>query len=585
MPPEIDLAQYLFTRLSQLGIHSIHGVPGDYNLTLLDHIAPAGLHWVGSANELNAGYAADGYARTKGVGALVTCFGVGELSAINAIGGAYAEKAAVVHIVGTPARAAQEARACLHHSLGDGNLRVFADMYKSVTVAQASLTDAEKAPGLVDAVLRECVVRSRPVYVEVPMDMVAAKVVAPASPIDLSMPGCDEGVEERVVGALLAKMLGAKRALILVDGFTARFDMRDEVNELVRVTAFPTLTTPFGKGIVRETLPNFCGVYTGRAGDPAHLSWVEGCDLVLRFGPLDSDVNTFGFTALPDPRVTVTFERYSVQMPGVTGGPVAPTALSSKSVLGKLLKRLESTPLPTPQPFPENRDLPRELLKALPPPAPDSLVDQHAFWLRMAAFLRPGDIILTETGTCSYGGQSLVLPENTVVINSALWLSIGYTLAACQGVALAQRDMARGASASQHGRTILFEGEGSFQLTAQAISDVVRNRLDVVIFVLNNNGYTVERVIHGFHAGYNDVQPWRYLDAPAFFGAPLDDPTYPVRTRRVETWGQLEGVLRDPGLVEGKGLNVVEVCMEMGDAPKSLVKFADYLKERNQGGL
>lgn len=124
----MDLGEYLLHGLAQLGLGSIHGVHGDYNLTVLDYLKPTGLHWVGNANELCAGYAADGYARIKGIGALITSFGVGECSAINAIGASFPEKVPVVHIVGTPPRTAQESGACLHHSLGDGNFRAFADM-------------------------------------------------------------------------------------------------------------------------------------------------------------------------------------------------------------------------------------------------------------------------------------------------------------------------------------------------------------------------------------------------------------------------------------------------------------------------
>ena len=86
----VDVAEYLFTRLHQLGIRSIHGVPGDYNLVALDYIPNCGLNWVGNCNELNAGYAADGYARVKGISAVVTTFGVGELSLLNATAGGYA---------------------------------------------------------------------------------------------------------------------------------------------------------------------------------------------------------------------------------------------------------------------------------------------------------------------------------------------------------------------------------------------------------------------------------------------------------------------------------------------------------------
>ena len=195
-PQMVDLGEYLLQRLAQLGLCSLHGVPGDYNLTVLDYLEPAHLHWVGNANELCAGYAADGYARVKGIGALMTSFGVGELSAINAIGASFSEKVPVVHIVGTPPVAAQESGACLHHSLGDGNFRVFADMYKKITCAQANLVDQSTAPELIDATLKECLRQSRPVYIEIPTDMVRVKVDAPQDPIHPSNSDYDAAFED-----------------------------------------------------------------------------------------------------------------------------------------------------------------------------------------------------------------------------------------------------------------------------------------------------------------------------------------------------------------------------------------------------
>nr|CEG03353.1 unnamed protein product [Fusarium pseudograminearum CS3487] len=155
--------------------------------------------------------------------------------------------------------------------------------------------------------------------------------------------------------------------------------------------------------------------------------------------------------------------------------------------------------------------------------------------------------------------------------------------AASQGVALTQRDMDKEGSRPQ-GRTILFEGEGSLQMSAQAISDIIRNKLDIVIFVINNNGYAIERLIHGFNASYNDIQPWCHLEAPKYFGAPLDNEVYPVRVRRIETWGQLEMALSDPEIQEGRGLSMVEVVVGIRDAPIALTKFADYLRVRNSTG-
>ncbi|KGO41845.1 Thiamine pyrophosphate enzyme, C-terminal TPP-binding [Penicillium expansum] len=580
----MDLGEYLFQRLAQLGVGSIHGVPGDYNLTALDYLEPSGLHWVGNANELCAGYAADGYARIKGIGALITSFGVGELSAINAIGAAYSERAPVVHIVGTPHRDYQASGACLHHSLGDGNFRVFADMYKSVTCAQANLVDAWTAPELIDATLKECLLQSRPVYIELPTDMVRAKVPVPTFPIDFSIPDYDEAFEDKIVNSLVSRIQHCKQPLILVDGITARFGVKDDINALVKLTGFPTLATPFGKSIIDENVPNYHGVYLGSAGGTIHQSWVQGCDLVLHFGVLGSDINTFGFTAQPPPAATVTFDKYSIFL-GKTGSvPVNVRLVSINTILAKLLRCLNGLKIPVSEPYPGDPFLPREILKRLPKALDNKAIDQYSLWLRISRFLQPGDIVMTEAGTASYGGLGFDLPEGTMLVNSSIWLSIGYMLGACQGAALAQREMVSDGTRPP-GRTILFEGDGGLQMTAQAISDIIRNKLDVIIFVLNNNGYTIERLIHGFSESYNNIQPWRNLQAPNYFGALDNDASYPVRTKSAQSWGDLQGILQLPDIQEGKGLNIIEISLSMDDAPECLSKFAEYVRKRNSGQL
>lgn len=580
MAEQIDLAKYLFTRLQQLGVGSIHGVPGDYNLTALDYIEPAGLHWVGNANELNAGYAADGYARVKGISALITAFGVGELSAINAIGGAYAEMAPVVHIVGTPPTTAQNSGACLHHSLGNGNFRMFADMYKNVTVAQANLTDPSTAAMMIDRTLRECILQSRPVYIELPTNMVTAKVstLLLQTPIDIEH-SSDEGFEDTEVDTILERIYASKQPFIIVDGFASRYGIASEADDLVRTTGFPTSTTPFGKGIINETYPNFHGVYAGVAGNNIYMPWFDSCDLVLRIAPLNSDVNTFGFTTLPDSKRTITFNRDSVDVCDTTTF----RNLHVKALLRAILDRLDYSRLPKYNPYPSYLGSPRQELAELPAPNPSSIIDQHTFYRRISTFFRPHDIILTETGTPSIGSRDFILPEKTQLINSSIWLSIGYMLPAAQGAALAQRELSSSSSSSPRpkGRTILFEGDGSLQMTAQSISDIIRNRLDITIFVLNNDGYTIERFIHGMKAGYNDVQPWRYLEAANYFGAPRDDAEYPVTTRRVENWGQLLDLMKDEEFADRKGFKMVEVIMEREDAPESLKILVQGTAKRN----
>ena len=558
MAPRTSLARYLFTRLRQLGVGAVHGVPGDYTLRALDHIAPAGLKWIANCNELNAGYAADGYARVKGLAALFTTYGVGELSAINAVAGSYAEFAPVVHVVGTPARKHQSSTAVVHHSLGDGRLRVFAEMARHVTIAQANLIDVESAPGMVDAALQQCVMQSRPVYVEIPSDMVDAQVLGVRldRPLDLMPPSNAVEQEDAMVDLLLERMSAAKRPMILVDGVTARYDIANELNELVRITQFPTMAITFGGGIVDQSLGNYHGVHAGRFGKLDFTSYTDSADLVLLFGPLLSDTNTIGWSVVPDPRVTIAFHKSRIETESTSH------ELHIKSLMERLLDRLRQMKTPLehrPYPF---LGSPRALSDALPPTNRSAPIDQDTFWLRISSFLRSYDTILLANGTPLVGGRDLALPPQTKLINSGVWLSIGQMLPAAQGAAVAQQELRD--TGKKFGRTILFEGDGSFQTTAQELSTIIRYRLDVTIFLINNEGYTFERLIHGLEAEYNAVAPWRYLEAPSFFGAPKDG-SYRVETRRVRTWGELETVLKSEEYQDGKGLKMVEVMMGRED--------------------
>lgn len=157
----VDVAHYLFTRLQQVGVGAVHGVPGDYNLVALDYITKCGLTWVGNANELNAGYAADGYARVKGISALVTTFGVGELSALNALAGCYSEYVPVVHIVGTPSTLSQRDHQMLHHTLGNGSFSVFMDMSRNISQVTDNLVDPSRIADQIDHAISQSWIQSR----------------------------------------------------------------------------------------------------------------------------------------------------------------------------------------------------------------------------------------------------------------------------------------------------------------------------------------------------------------------------------------------------------------------------------------
>lgn len=581
MAPTIKLAEYLFTRLRQLGIESIHGVPGDFNLELLDFVEPANLHWVGSCNELNAGYAANGYSRINGLGAIITTFGVGELSAINAIAGAYAERAPIVHIVGTPARPVQDNRVHIHHTFNDGEFRRFALMHAPITVAQANLIDPRTSPAQIDAALEQCLIHSRPIYIEVPVDMVGIEVSASRlqSPIEIP-PSIPSPLQAEALSLVLEQIQKSKRPMIFVDGETKSFDMIQEIHQFMEKTKWPTWTTPFGKGLVDETLPNFHGVYMGN-DKPDQKSFIDACDLIMVFGPHFSTTNSFQKSAVPNPAVSVSFTATAIQIGDRKFNDILPKNFLSE-ILGSLQGAID---LAKYNPYPE-LETPQGLVNSLSSTPAPGLVTQKEFYLRLSAFLRSGDVVLGETGTAGYGSRECALPPRTWYLGPVTWLSIGQMLPAAQGAALAQRELeARQTDENDKkkpGRTILLIGDGSLQMTVQELSTIIRENLNVIVFVLNNNGYTIERCIHGQNQKYNDVATWRYLEAPSFFGAKHCE-NGEVNTYTVRTWEDLARVIGDERLADGEGLRMIEVFFDQDDAPASLLNLLHaQLKRKNK---
>lgn len=560
----IDLVEYLFRRLHELGIRAVHGVPGDYNLVALDYLEPTGLYWVGNCNELNAGYAADGYARIKGISAIITTFGVGELSAVNALAGAYSEFVPVVHIVGTPSTISQKNGMLLHHTLGNGDFNVFANMSKQISCAVAKLDDPYDAPALIDHTLRECWVQSRPVYITLPTDMVKKKVEGERlkTPIDLTYPVNDPAKEDYVVDVVLKYLHAAKNPVILVDACAIRHRVLEEVHDLVEKSKLPTFVAPMGKGAVNETLPNYGGVYAGDGSNEGVRERVESSDLVLAIGAIKSDFNTAGFSYRVSQLSTIDFHsshttvRFS-EYPGVR----------MKGVLRKVIDRMdlskisvESHPTPGNVIEPAERDMSKE-----------QVITQAWIWPRVGQWLRENDIVITETGTANFGIWETRFPAEVTAISQVLWGSIGYSVGATQGAALAAKD---------HGidrRTILFVGDGSIQLTAQEISTMIRHGLKPIIFVICNDGYTIERYIHGMDATYNDIQPWRFKDLLAVFGAdPKASKTFQVKTKK-----ELDDLFSDEEFSAAKYIQLVELYIPKEDVPRALKKTAEVSARTN----
>ncbi|KAF5648916.1 pyruvate decarboxylase [Fusarium sp. NRRL 52700] len=560
----VPLGEYLFTRLKQLEIGSIFGVPGDYNLRLLDYIKPTGINWVGNCNELNAAYSADGYSRIKGLSAVITTFGVGELSAINGIAGAYSERAPVIHIVGAPSRTLQSARALVHHTFLDGEYGRFAEMHRHVTAAQTRLTDVQTAADKIDWIIEQAMIHQRPVYLQIPDDLVSMQVSTAnfeKKPVIRPAPSTAE-INAETVDKILQRIYSATKPLLYVDGESRSISAIDEINKLISTTNWPTWTTAFGKGLISEELPNVHGIYLANEEDKVSREYFKSSDLILFFGPHMSNINTEIFKAMPEESVTVSFSPGQIKIAGQVIRDVDP-----RQYLEKIVSQLEFSKL-------AKTESPATATKALVEPSPSDAINQAQFYHYVNPMFRQGDLVLTETGTAATGGKAFKLPQDCRYFTCVTWLSIGYMLPATLGAALAERDM-RGSQ-----RAVLFIGDGSLQMTAQEISTVIKQKLNVIIFVINNNGYTIERAIHGRNADYNDISPWNHQHALGLFGLSQEEAS--KRYFSAKTFAELRTAMDSTVVQDSEGVTMIEVFMGQEDCTGELKELLDRQMAREQ---
>ena len=547
------VGDYLLKRLAEVGVRHLFGVPGDYNLAFLDHVLMSNITWVGNCNELNAAYSADGYARINGIGAVLTTFGVGELSAANGIAGAYAEYVPVVHIVGAPSSRDRQEGALKHHTLGDGDYTHFQRAASEFTVAQAYPT-AEYAPAEIDKVIGAVLRDRRPGYIALPTDVAASPVEPPAEPLVIPMPQTSEEARADFAADARRMLEAAGSVTVLADFLAARFDVRSQLRKLLDAGSLPYATLAMGKGVLDETDPRFVGVYGGRASTKSVLKAVEQADVLIGAGVWFTDEITAGFSQKIKPDRYIDLQPFEARIDDRRYGPLP---------LGVALDALTSVVQELGRRWP--REFPAE-----PRQAPGSYpqLRQEQLWSQIQDFLQPDDIVVAEQGTSFFGAAPLRLPAGVTFIGQPLWGSIGYTLPAAYG--------AQTAAAGR--RVLLFIGDGSSMLTAQEMGSMIRDGLHPIIFLLNNDGYTVERVIHGATQRYNDIAHWDWSLLPKAFGA--DDRAV---TLRASTAAELSESLKSAAAASNR-LVLVEATLPTLDSPPLLDAEARAMIADNTAG-
>ncbi|KAI8336517.1 thiamine diphosphate-binding protein [Chlamydoabsidia padenii] len=555
---------HVLERLKEVGIDTVFGVPGDYNLKFLDLLEDdKDLTWGNNANELNAAYAADGYARVKGAGALLTTFGVGELSATNGIAGSYAEMIPVIHLVGTPSTTSIAQGALLHHTLGNGDFSVFLNMYSQITAASTHLTPSNAARQI-DYVISECLRRRRPGYIGIPSDIVNTEITVETGKLDYSIPKNPPDTQEAALKAIIHAIEEAKNPIILADACVLRNNMKKELAELVKVSGFPVYVAPMSIDVIDHDIPNYRGCYSGSSSLTKVKEEVLSADLILELGSEQTDVNTGGFTYGLEPSKIIEFHTFTTKVFYSTFEKVA-----MQELVPLLIKH-----------FPESCKInPETITTSLGPrarraetPQGDKMVQDY-FWNKMTEYFPERSIIITETGTANLGAFNVDLPKDCIFISQLLWGSIGYTVPSTLGAAIADRSR----------RVFLIVGDGSFQLTAQEISSMLHHGVCPIILLFNNDGYLIEKLIHGRDRKYNDIQMWDYAKSFDFFGSNIkvnhERATHPFRVgvhEKIETRKDFEKAM-DQAIAQPDHIHFLELILPPFDAPQEALKqIASY---------
>ncbi|EBL0602646.1 alpha-keto acid decarboxylase family protein [Salmonella enterica subsp. enterica serovar Newport] len=544
------VADYLLDRLAGCGIGHLFGVPGDYNLQFLDHVIDhPTLRWVGCANELNAAYAADGYARMSGAGALLTTFGVGELSAINGIAGSYAEYVPVLHIVGAPCSAAQQRGELMHHTLGDGDFRHFYRMSQAISAASAIL-DEQNACFEIDRVLGEMLAARRPGYIMLPADVAKKTAIPPTQALALPVHEAQSGVETAFRYHARQCLMNSRRIALLADFLAGRFGLRPLLQRWMAETPIAHATLLMGKGLFDEQHPNFVGTYSAGASSKEVRQAIEDADRVICVGTRFVDTLTAGFTQQLPAERTLEIQPYASRI-GETwfNLPMA----QAVSTLRELCLECAFAPPPT-----RSAGQPVRIDKGE--------LTQESFWQTLQQYLKPGDIILVDQGTAAFGAAALSLPDGAEVVVQPLWGSIGYSLPAAFGAQTACPDR----------RVILIIGDGAAQLTIQEMGSMLRDGQAPVILLLNNDGYTVERAIHGAAQRYNDIASWSWTQIPPALNAAQQAECWRV-TQAIQLAEVLERLARP------QRLSFIEVMLPKADLPELLRTVTRALEARNGG--
>ncbi len=546
MPNHVSIGRYLLQRLYEKNVHHIFGIPGDYVLGFYHLMEQSPIQHVGTCREDGAGFAADAYARVKGLGAVCVTYCVGGLNLTNAVAGAYAEKSPVIVISGAPGVKERERNPLLHHRVREFSTQQ--EIFRHITVAHTALEDPITAYREVDRVFDAVERYKRPGYIEIPWDMVDREAPHRRVPVDIAeltdMCALEECMEEAV-----AMLNRAEQPVILAGVELHRFGLQDALVQFAEEKQIPVAATILGKSVMSESHPLYLGIYEGAMGRAEVQDYVESSDCVLILGAFMTDINLGVYTASLDPASTIcaTSERLSVKHHSFHDIPFRSfmAALERAAVHERQKPELPLRP----------EEHPDE-------PKPDEPITVKGLFHEVDRHLTADTIVVSDVGDCLFGSVDLRIHRKTEYLCPAYYTSMGFAVPGSVGAQLAEPNQ----------RPLVLVGDGAFQMTGLELSTVARYGLNPVVLVLNNRGYATERQIKD--GPFNDVHGWEYSQVPVLLNR--------GRGFVASTAGELREALTT-AFAYRDSFSIVDVHLDPYDKSPAMERLAKRLAERTDG--
>jgi len=542
----LSIGEYLIRRLQDYGIGHVFGIPGDYILQFYTMLDASPIRVVTTTREDCAGFAADAYARVHGMGAACVTYCVGGLSLANSVAGAYAEKSPVVVITGSPGLGERHNNPLLHHRVRD--FRTQYDVFEKLCIACTELHDPRTAFSEIDRVLAACARYKRPVYIEIPRDMVGVVPLMPHRYEQTHLTSDPEVLTEAVAEA--ERWLNTCKRPAIVGGVEIhRFGLQDELLKLAEGSKIPITTTMLGKSVIPETHPLFVGLYEGAMGNDEVTKFIEESDCLLLLGTFMTDINLGIYTANLDPGkcIYATSEQLRIRHHHF-----------HDVLLHDFIRELAARrPQPPRRPIPRVQNLAsdRFLLK------PDAPITVSRVVARLNESLTDETVVIADIGDSLFAATELVIRGRTEFLSPAYYTSMGFSVPAALGAQVARPDL----------RTVVIVGDGAFQMTGNELSTLIRHNFPTIVIVLDNGGYLTERFLHPGEFEFNDIQPWAYHKLPEVYGG--------GRGFDVRTEGEFDLALRE-AWADTSQLSLIQVRLDRLDHSMALERLTEKLSKR-----